>query len=139
MEKYKLTDETIINYDGRTLFRIIRIVDEVKGGFIEKEDNLSQFGNAWVSENARVSGNAWVYGDAILRLSEITKTTDYLLYGPIGSRNSVITICKEQNQIMTGCFCGSKEEFLESVQSTHGNNEHAQNYRRLIGFVFGSL
>ena len=40
------------------------------GGYIEKEENLSVFGNAWVYGNAqvygnaRVSGNARVYGDA---------------------------------------------------------------------------
>ena len=40
------------------------------GGWIEKEDNLSQdgdawvYGDAWVSGNASVSGNAQVYGNA---------------------------------------------------------------------------
>jgi hypothetical protein len=54
------------------------------GGLIEKEENLSQegdawvygnaciyedawvYGNAWVSENARVFGKAWVSGDACI-------------------------------------------------------------------------
>ena len=34
------------------------------GGYIEKEKNLSQEGDAWVSGDARVYGNAWVSGDA---------------------------------------------------------------------------
>src|SRR3990167_4261680 len=34
------------------------------GGWIEKEDNLSQGNNAWVYGDARVSGNAEVYGNA---------------------------------------------------------------------------
>ncbi len=34
-----------------------------KGGWVEKEDNLSQVsGNAWVSGDAQVSGDARVYG-----------------------------------------------------------------------------
>jgi len=82
-------------------------------------------GDAWVSGNAQVSGNA-----------KIQKTTDYILYGPIGSRDSIITICKKQNKIMTGCFCGSKDEFLIAVQKTHGDNKHAQNYKKLIDFIF---
>jgi hypothetical protein len=35
-----------------------------KGGLIEKEDNLSQNGDCWVYENARVEGDAMVFGDA---------------------------------------------------------------------------
>ena len=73
--KYKLTSETKLHL-GRALYRIEAMIDFAsvkagdKGGFVEKEDNLSQsnnawvYGNAWVSGNARVSGNAQVYGDA---------------------------------------------------------------------------
>lgn len=58
--KYELTSETK-TLGSRTLYRIKALCDfgEVKsgdlGGFIEKEDNLSQYGNAWVSGNAKVS------------------------------------------------------------------------------------
>lgn len=34
------------------------------GGFIEKEDNLSHGGNAWVGGNAQVSGHAQISGNA---------------------------------------------------------------------------
>ena len=76
MKKFELTAEFVTNVFGKKLFRIKALVafgDVEKGelgGFIEKEDNLSHDGNAWVSGNARVSGNAqvsgnaWVYGDA---------------------------------------------------------------------------
>jgi carbonic anhydrase/acetyltransferase-like protein (isoleucine patch superfamily) len=49
---------------GITLKRIRRISDGEVGGWIEKESNLSMFGNAWVSDNAWVYGDAWVYGNA---------------------------------------------------------------------------
>ena len=69
-KKFELTSETTIRF-GRTLYRIRALVDfsTVKkgdlGGFVEKEENLSQVsGNAWVYGNAQVSGNAWVYGNA---------------------------------------------------------------------------
>ena len=68
-KKYKLTEETI-NINGRTLYRIEALKDfnDVKkgdkGGFIEKEDNLSQSDNCWVYGNAKVSDNAQVHGDA---------------------------------------------------------------------------
>ncbi len=69
MSKYKLTDE-VKQVGGVKLYRIEATADfsDVKkgdkGGWIEKEYNLSQEGNAWVYGNARVSGNAWVFGDA---------------------------------------------------------------------------
>ena len=67
--KYEFTDETT-NYYGRILHRIKRHLDCRIGGWIEKEENLSQEGNCWVDDNARVSGegiaagNAKIYGDA---------------------------------------------------------------------------
>ena len=69
MKKYELTEETVTVY-GKTLYRIraVRDFGSVKtgefGGYIEKEENLSHFGNAWIYGDARVFGNAWVYGDA---------------------------------------------------------------------------
>ena len=49
MEKYKIIEDEFIDFYGRKLYRIIRIVDNVKGGFIESINNLSQEDNAWVS------------------------------------------------------------------------------------------
>jgi len=69
MNKYKLTEEKRDVY-GRTLFQIeatasFGSIDKGdKGGWIEKENNLSQEGDAWVSDNAMVYGDARVYGDA---------------------------------------------------------------------------
>jgi hypothetical protein len=79
--KYILTSETK-TVNEKTLYRIKALLDfgKVKasdlGGWIEKESNLSQAGNAWVfgdaqmydnahvSGSAQVSGNANVFGDA---------------------------------------------------------------------------
>ena len=69
MKKYKLTDKSI-EYFGHTLYRIEALKDfggvskGDKGGYIEKEDNLSQDDDAWVYDNARVYGDARVYDDA---------------------------------------------------------------------------
>jgi hypothetical protein len=70
MKKFELTAEFVTNVFGKKLFRIKALVafgDVAKGelgGFIEKEGNLSNDGNAWVSGDAWVYGNAWVSGDA---------------------------------------------------------------------------
>lgn len=76
-KKYELTDETKVI--GNTTIHRIRALRDIPrqgvksgdlGGWIEKEDNLSHEGDAWVSGDAwvlgdaRVSGNASVFGDA---------------------------------------------------------------------------
>ena len=69
MRKFELTTDTKMHF-GRKLFRIKALISfgNVKvgdmGGYIEKEENLSQYGDAWVSGNAKVFGNAEVFGDA---------------------------------------------------------------------------
>ena len=61
--KYEFTDETM-NYDGHILHRIKRLSDGKLGGWIKKEENLSQEGNCWVDDDAKVYGDAQVYGNA---------------------------------------------------------------------------
>lgn len=69
MQKYKFTGITKEVY-GRTLNQIVCVTAfaSIKsgeiGGYIEKEANLSQDGNAWVCGDAEVYGNAWVCGNA---------------------------------------------------------------------------
>ena len=69
MKKYELTAESIVKF-GRTLFRIKALVEcgDVKegelGGFVEKEENLDQSGDAWVFGDAQVFGAARVFGAA---------------------------------------------------------------------------
>ena len=70
MKKFELTTESITNALGKKLFRIKALVEfgDVKagelGGYVEKEGNVSQDGNAWVYEDAAVYGDAKVCGDA---------------------------------------------------------------------------
>ena len=125
MKKYELTAEFIEKW-GKKLFRIKALISfgSVEagelGGYVEKEDNLAQTGNAWVSGDARVYGDAWVSGDA-----------DYLLIGRIGSRFSFTTFFKNKDKGITvscGCFLGTIAEFRAKVTDTHGNNKHAKMY-----------
>jgi hypothetical protein len=125
MKKYELTAEFIEKW-GKKLFRIKALISfgsvEVGelGGYVEKEDNLAQDGNAWVYGNARVCGDAEVYGNA-----------DYLLIGRIGSRFSFTTFFKNKDKGITvscGCFLGTIAEFRAKVSDTHGNNKHAKIY-----------
>ena len=140
-KKYELTDETQ-EWNGRTLHRIRALADfgDVKagelGGWIEKEENLSHNGNAWVYGDAQVCGDAWVYGDAqVYGNAEIFKTSDYFTSGPIGSRNATITFfrCKDGKiRATTGCFYGDLDQLEAAVRSKHQNNNYAQAYMAVI-------
>lgn len=69
-KKYKLGESKAIG--GRTMYRVIALRDIPKhnviegetGGWIEKEENLSQDGNAWIADNAMVFGSARIYDGA---------------------------------------------------------------------------
>ena len=69
VRKYEFTGETKVCFGIRfhrikALISFGRVSAGDLGGWIEKEENLNQEGNAWVSGNARVFGNAEVSGDA---------------------------------------------------------------------------
>ena len=70
MKKFKLTSEFIVDISGVKLFRIKALIEfgNVKagdlGGYIEKEENLSHMGDAWIYGDAQISGNAQVFGNA---------------------------------------------------------------------------
>ena len=73
IKKYELTDE-IKEWQGHTLHRIRALkdfevsCDEVKagdlGGWVEGENNLSQYDNCWIFGDAKVFGKAEVFGNA---------------------------------------------------------------------------
>ena len=75
-KKYIIHKTEILVFACRTLYRIQALKDFSnikagdKGGWIEKEENLSQEGDCWIHDeakvfdNAEVSGNAQVFGKA---------------------------------------------------------------------------
>lgn len=150
MKKYELTEETVTVY-GKTLYRIraVRDFGSVKtgefGGYIEKEENLSHFGNAWVSgnawvfDNARVYDNAWVCGDAkvygdawVSGNAEVFNTRHFFVQGPIGSRNGFITFYRTKDntvEVRCGCFSGSLQKFVDRVEETHGGSRYEKEYK----------
>ena len=128
MKKFELTTETITNAVGKKLFRIKALVEfgDVKageiGGYVEKEENVSQDGNAWVYGdtcvygNAKVSGNARVYGDAM-----VSGNTDYALVQGFGTEFRCTTFYRDKNKkimVNCGCFHGDLEEFRKQVKET---------------------
>ena len=88
------------------------------------------YGNARVYGDAWVSGDAWVYGDAL-----VEHPRDFVVIGPLGSRDAYLTWTRSDNCIATGCFRGTAAQFLVAVAATHGDNEHARAYRAAAAFL----
>ena len=138
MKKYELTEETFTVF-GKTLYRIraVRDFGSVKtgefGGYIEKEENLSHFDDAWVSGNGKVSGNANVFDNArISGNAEIFNTRHFCTQGPIGSRNGFVTFYRTKDntvEVKCGCFLGSLQEFVNQVEKTHKGNKYEKEYK----------
>ena len=140
MKKFELTSETKINIFGKKLFRIKALVSfgVVKtgetGGWVEKEENVNQSGDAWVFGNAEVFGNAWVFGNAevfgnarvsgdarVFDNAEVSGNADYTTIHGFGTQFRTTTFfrCKDkQVKVSCGCFYGTIPEFREQVKNT---------------------
>ena len=151
MKKYEFTGETKrVELWNRTatLHRIKATVEFgfVKvgelGGWIEKEENLSHEGKAWVCGDAKVCGDAEVCGDAkvwgnakVCGDAEVFLASHVLVMGSVGSRNDFTTFFRDKDNEITvkcGCFLGKIDKFLEKVTQTHGNNKYALVYRAAV-------
>lgn len=95
-KKYKFTEETRI-YNGRLLHRIVAIRDfpsiiaGTKGGWIEKEDNLSHEGDCWVSDEAIVCDKACVFDNAKVAGNAIVEKCGHVFGEASVSVNARIT------------------------------------------------
>ena len=136
--KFEATGETK-DYFGRTLYQIravadiatLGIVAGTLGGWVEKEKNLSAYGDAWVYGNAlvydhaqvygnaQVSGNARVSGDALVsgdaRVYKVNLTA-------VRSDNYTFTITPtpEGPRVIAGCRYFSFEQAREHWTKTRG-------------------
>jgi len=128
MKKFELTTESITNEAGKKLFRIKALIDfgDVKagepGGYVEKEGNVSQDDNAWVSGNAKVYDNAWVSGNARVSGDALVfGDADYALVQGFGTEFRCTTFYRGKDKkimVNCGCFHGNLEAFRKQAKET---------------------
>ena len=60
-----------------------------------------------------------------------------LQIGPIGSgsRYRLALLTDQGLRLQTGCFFGTREQFEEKLTDTHGDNEHAKEYRAALALI----
>ena len=68
---------------------------------------------------------------------KLESVSDVLMVGPIGSRNGYTTIYHTDKGVFVtcGCFRGTLDEFAKKVEETHGDNNHARDYKALVEFA----
>ncbi|SUU97568.1 hypothetical protein [Avibacterium paragallinarum] len=133
MKKYELTDEYIeIGFTTKIkLYRIKALVAIASigvsagdlGGYVEKESNLDQSGDAWVYDNAVVSGDAVV-----------CERSDIVWFSNVGTEYGTLTVFKTKQGVLwatRGCFSGSVEEFLKKSAEVH-DEKTKREYQLLI-------
>jgi len=145
VKKFKLTSEFIVDISGVKLFRIKALIEfgNVKagdlGGYIEKEENLSHMGDAWVSDDARISGDAQVFGDAwVFGDARVSGDKDYAYAHGFGSCNRTTTFFRLKDGdvgVRCGCFYGTLAQFRDKVCETHGETKKAQEYLMLADLM----
>lgn len=151
MKKYKLTEETKV-IDYVTLHRIEcvtafgNIVAGEKGGFVEKEDNLSQTGNAWVCGealvcgNARVCGDARVYGEArvydnarVCGEARVCGNADYIVFKNWWSSGRYFTWTRSNNMWAVECFYGTGDQLI--AKAYKDSEKSGREYERIVNYV----
>ena len=97
-KKYKIRRDLSMEYAGHKLYRIEalknfgHIIAGDIGGYIEKEDNLSQYNNnCWISNNAKVMDNATVQDNAFVSYGAIVKDSARIYNNAIISGFAVIS------------------------------------------------
>ena len=115
MNKFELTEETI-EIGVVTLHRIRALVafrnveaGEL-GGFLEKIENLSMSGDAWVSGNA-----------------------DYIVFKNFWSSSRWLTWTRSNNMWLVGCFYGTGEELVKKAYED--SERSGREYERVVKYV----
>ena len=94
MKKYELTEET--NEQGLHRIRALRDIQRygVKkgdlGGFVERENNLSQEDDCWIADNATVKDFAGVHDDALVQNNATVKDFATIIGNSIIMGNATI-------------------------------------------------
>ena len=129
-KKYELTDEFVVHWSGKKLYRIRALVTfgavvaGQLGGFVESEENLDQ----------SLYGNAWVYGDALVRSYAVISERKMIFWATnVGSENGTLTVFNGKDGLIVtrGCFAGTVDEFLAKSAEAH-DDKTKNEYKLLI-------
>lgn len=126
-KKFELTDNFIINAFGVKLFQI-KCTKSFKyakegdlGGYVEKDENLDQESDAWVSGDAEIDNN--------------NKHCGFDCFGSANRHTHAYLTKENKVEITCGCFRGSIEEFEKRVEETHSGTIYEKQYKAIIDVI----
>lgn len=131
-KKYILTDNHIFDL-GIKMFQIkcTKAFGSIKegelGGFIEKEANLSQDGDAWVYGDARV------YGDADIDSND--KHCGFDCFGSQNRHTHAYMTRRGEVEVTCGCFRGTFDAFVRKVEETHAGTVYEKQYKAMAKLI----
>lgn len=127
-KKYELLKDDYKEVFGIKSYRIRALKDfsDVKkgdvGGYIQKEENLSQKNTCWVYGEAEVWGEARVYGEAeiygkveVYGGAEIKSLQDYIVFKNNWSSGRSFTWTRSNDMWNVGCFYGNGKELIKKA------------------------
>lgn len=151
-KKYKLIKNNVNYFCSLGHYRIEAIKDfnDVKkgdiGGYVENEDNLSQYGDCWIYDDARVYGNAKVcdnakiygrakiHGNAIICNNAIIESdSDYIVFKNWWSSGRYFTWTRSNNMWNVGCFYGTGKQLIEKAYKD--SELSGKEYKRVVDYV----
>ena len=145
-KKYELVVDDTITFWGWKLFRIRALISFGSvdagelGGYIQKEENLSQEDDAWVSGNAKVwgnaevSGDAWVSGDAkVWGDAKVSDLEDVIVFKNHWSSGRHFTYTRSNKMWKVGCFYGTGQELIDKAYQD--NDKSGSYYKAYVEFV----
>ena len=151
-KKYELVVDDTITFWGWKLFRIRALISFGSvdagelGGYIQKEENLSQEDDAWVWGDAKVWGDAWVWGDAevwgnakvsgdaeVWGNAKVSDLGDIIVFKNHWSSGRHFTYTKSNKMWEVGCFYGTGQELIDKAYQD--NDKSGNYYKAYVEFV----
>lgn len=135
-------------HDNAMIYNNVMINDHATVSYYSSVfDDIIIQNKSIVTDGAVLHGDVMVTGNAEIRYitmarygrfgkyAYIRTNRDYVVIGPIGSRDDYTTFYRTKvNDIYVccGCFNNSLEKFEKTVKETHGDNEYAKEYMKAI-------
>lgn len=124
-KKYVILENETLEHHGKTLYRIQALKDfsDVKagdkGGWIEREKNLSQEGDCWIYDDSRVCDWATVSENAkILNLSEVSDLATIIGKSVINRESDIIGNVFVKDTKISNLIVSDYTEFVGDFEIT---------------------
>ena len=141
-KKYTILENETLEHHGKTLYRIQAVKDFAvvkagdKGGWIENENNLSQEGDCWVHNEAKVYDNARVYGNAqIYNEAQIYDEAKIEQYARVGNSAHVYGCAVISQYALVHENARVSENGRVYGKAELYGNAHVFGYAHVFGFV----